>query len=400
VNPHRHPWTLRNQIRDVLVASREAIDGRYGGYALQTDERDGHTYDQRTRHLVGTCRGIYNFAVGARTGGPDWCRPAAEHGLTFLREAHHDPGNGGFDWLLSGRETEDATRYAYGHAFAVLAGAAARRAGIDDRGLLADALGTIEERFWREDDGLLVAERPGDWSDTADYRGQNANMHACEAYLEAHAATGDPEHLDRAERIAERLVREVSGGYEDGLVWEHYTPEWERDADYHREKPDDQFRPWGFQPGHQVEWAKLLLLLHDRRPEAWMVERAEELFEWATTTGWDGERGGFYYGVDFEGEPINPDKYSWTVAEGIGAATLLAERTGEPAYAEWYDRLWAYAREHLINPKYGTWYARLSPDNTYEGAPRGPVVEPGYHPLTNALTAMETLDAAGSGAFT
>ena len=44
----------------------------------------------------------------------------------------------------------------------------------------------------------------------------------------------------------------------DGLVWEHYDRDWNVDWDYHRDDPKHLFRPWGFQPGHQTEWAKLL----------------------------------------------------------------------------------------------------------------------------------------------
>ena len=47
----------------------------------------------------------------------------------------------------------------------------------------------------------------------------------------------------------------------DGLVWEHYDREWNVDWDYHRDDPKHLFRPWGFQPGHQTEWAKLLVIL-------------------------------------------------------------------------------------------------------------------------------------------
>ena len=58
----------------------------------------------------------------------------------------------------------------------------------------------------------------------------------------------------------------------------------------------------------------------------------------------------------------------------------------------YYDRFWEYARTHLIEPRYGTWYEKV----TREGeriapANDGPRVEPGYHPVTNARLAMAAL---------
>ena len=62
-----------------------------------------------------------------------------------------------------------------------------------------------------------------------------------------------------------------------------------------QENPKDLFRPWGFQPGHQIEWAKLLLILRqnlikygeDDRETKWMVERAKSLFFRAYDLAWD-----------------------------------------------------------------------------------------------------------------
>ena len=81
----------------------------------------------------------------------------------------------------------------------------------------------------------------------------------------------------------------------DGLVWEHYDAQWRIDWDYHKDDPKHLFRPWGFQPGHQTEWAKLLLMLDRHRPAAWRLPRARQLFDAALATSWDRERGGMFY---------------------------------------------------------------------------------------------------------
>ncbi|MCM3061032.1 AGE family epimerase/isomerase, partial [Bacillus subtilis] len=57
-------------------------------------------------------------------------------------------------------------------------------------------------------------------------------------------------------------------------VWEHYHADWSIDWDYNKEDSSNIFRPWGFQPGHQTEWAKLLLILERHRPLDWLAPRA------------------------------------------------------------------------------------------------------------------------------
>ncbi|TYL38827.1 N-acylglucosamine 2-epimerase [Natronococcus pandeyae] len=382
---------LRHQFRDVLnFYYPDCIDTAVGGYVAQLDERDGHVYDARTKHLVATARGVHNFSLGVLADGPDWCRYAAEHGLRFLSNEHWDDDREGYDWLLEGRQTRDRTRHCYGHAFVLLAGARATQAGIPGgRAELERAFDVLEERFWEPDHELYADQATPDWELSA-YRGQNANMHACEALLAAYEATGDERYLERSYTIADRFTREVTAAT-DGLLWEHYTAEWEPDLSYNEDSPRHQFRPPGYQPGHHAEWAKLLAVLADHRSEEWLLERARDLFDAAVELGWDDEHGGLYYTVDADGEPIVADKYGWVHTEAIGASALLSRH--DESYGSWYDRLWEYSLEHLRNPRYGNWYERLTREHERDGPNHGPAVEPGYHPLTNCWLAMRALEA-------
>jgi mannose/cellobiose epimerase-like protein (N-acyl-D-glucosamine 2-epimerase family) len=390
MNIYRSRTGLRHQFRDILNFYYPAcIDTAVGGYVAQLDERDGHVYDSQTRHLVATARGVHNFSLGVLEDGPDWCRYAAEHGLRFLSEVHWDNDQKGYDWLLEGREPVDRTRYCYGHVFALLAGARAHQAGIPGgRAELERAFGVLEERFWEPEHGLYADQASPDW-EIEPYRGQNANMHVCEALLAAYEATREDRFLERADTVADRFTREVTSAT-DGLLWEHYTGKWVPDLSYNADEPNHQFRPPGYQPGHHAEWAKLLALLADYQPEEWALERAFELFDAAVDLGWDDEHGGLYYTVEADGEPIVPDKYSWVHTEAIGASALLSRHDG--AYVDWYDRLWEHSLEHLRNPKYGNWYERLTREHERDGPNRGPEVEPGYHPLTNCWLAMRAFE--------
>lgn len=382
------PQWIRQHIRDILSYYHpDCIDRHFGGYVAQLDEQDGHVYDARTKHLVATARAVHNFSVGRLVDGPVWCRAAAEHGLTFLQSGHWDESHMGYDWILAGRDTLDATRHCYGHAFVMLAGSRAHQAGIG-RGLetLERAYDVIDRQFWEPEYGLCADEAAADWSEVSDYRGLNANMHTCEALLAAYEATGESQYVDRAATIAETVTRDLAED-ENGRIWEHYTDDWDIDFEYNRDDPTHQFRPWGYQPGHHVEWAKLLLILHEHAPKPWHISRAKELFDTAVGIGWDDDHGGFYYTVGRDGEPVVADKYSWAVTEGIGAAALLSKH--DAAYRDWYVRLWNYADKHFVNPRHSNWYERLTREHQRDDPNRGVEVEPGYHPINNAWVALQ-----------
>ncbi|MFC6726899.1 AGE family epimerase/isomerase, partial [Halobium palmae] len=181
-------------------------------------------------------------------------------------------------------------------------------------------------------------------------------------------------HLARAFAVAETLTSDLAAET-DGLLWEHYDESWTHDFEHNRDDPEHTFRPWGYQPGHHVEWAKLLLLLDRHRSEPWLARRAGELFDAAVELGWDEEHGGFYYTVDLNGDPVVDDKYGWAVAEAIGASALLREV--DDAYDDWYDRLWSYARERFVDRGHGNWYGKLDREGERPSPNRGVAVEPG-----------------------
>ncbi|WP_418286412.1 AGE family epimerase/isomerase [Halorubrum sp. DTA46] len=380
--------TLRVQYPDVL-ADR--------GYRL-LHPRSGDHYTGDRRHLVATCRSIANFAVGALADGPDWCRDAAEHGLRFLREAHRADG-GGYHLVVDAEgDPVDRTRSAYGHAFVLLAFARAADAGLD--GAAADLEAThqlIGERF-RDDHGLLRSDCDPDWTEREPYRGQNANMHACEAYLAAYEATERSEYLDRARHVAETITVELAAET-DGLLWEHYTDAWDHDFAYNGDEPRHQFRPPGYQPGHHAEWAKFLALL-DRYEAAPPVsekrggrekgggwyERGAELFDAAVEHGWT--ENGFVYTHEAGGSPIVGDRYGWALAEAIGASAALAERAaargddGDAERLDGWNRRLAVCTDLYRGPA-GVWYEKRLAPEAGGGlvAPDPPGVEPDYHPL-------------------
>jgi mannose/cellobiose epimerase-like protein (N-acyl-D-glucosamine 2-epimerase family) len=93
-------------------------------------------------------------------------------------------------------------------------------------------------------------------------------MHGCEAMLAAFQASGEARYLDRAYGLALRVTVDQAAKAGD-MIWEHYDENWEVDWSYNWDDPRNLFRPWGYQPGHQTEWAKLLMILGRYRDEDW-----------------------------------------------------------------------------------------------------------------------------------
>lgn len=380
----RDPDTLLAHIRDTMTFyDPVALDPDGGFFHYFRD--DGSVYDASHRHLVSSTRFVFNYAMAAVAFGRDDYRERARHGLRYLREVHRNADTGGYAWTVRDGRPEDRMNHCYGVAFVLLAYSCGVKAGIAEAAAWMDETWSLlEARFWEPEFGLYRDEADADWNFTG-YRGQNANMHMCEAMLAAYEASGDARYLDRALTLAQNMTQRQAA-QADGLVWEHYDRDWNIDWDYHRDDPKHLFRPWGFQPGHQTEWAKLLLIL-DRHlsargdAPAWLVPTARRLFDTAVARSWDDAFGGLAYGFAPDGSICDDDKYFWVQAESLATAALLAVRTGEDLYWQWYDKLWAYAWQHMVDHRYGAWYRILDRRNSKYSDEKSPAGKTDYHTM-------------------
>ncbi len=380
----REPQALLAHIQHTLSFYAPRAKDPSGGY-FHCYADDGTVYDRRTRHLVSSTRFVFNTALAHRWFGA----PLADvqHALDFVRTAHLQPSGEGYAWEIDWHEgkatVRDGTNHCYGLAFVLLAHAHAADVGVPGAAQgIADTFELMERRFWLPEHGLYADEATPDWQ-VGSYRGQNANMHSCEAMLAAHAATGEARYLDRALLLAEGIARKQAAKAE-GLVWEHYRQDWSPDWDYNRHDKTNIFRPWGYQTGHLTEWAKLLMQLDRRLGSAapdWLVPTACHFFDTAMRLGWDATHGGLVYGFGPDEQVCDGDKYFWVQAESLAAAAWLAVRTGEPRYWDAYDRLWAYAWQHFIDHERGAWWRQLHPDNRKVDTKKSPPGKTDYHTM-------------------
>lgn len=414
------PQVLRAHVADTMAFYHpRAIDPAGGFFHSLRD--DGRIAERSLRHLVSSTRFVYGYALAAVefADAPLAAeyRDAAAHGLRFLREAHRDPDSGGYAWTLRDGVPEDRTQHTYGLAFVLLAYASARKAGLDTAAWMDETWDLLETHAWDPAHGLYRDEADRDWR-YSNYRGQNANMHLCEALIAAHEADGGPRWLPRALALADAMTRRQAS-LAGGLVWEHYCADWSVDWDYHRDDPTHLFRPWGFQPGHQVEWAKLLLQLRDHlgadAPD-WLLPTARRLYDTALAHGWDDAHGGIVYGFAPEslrarspapGEPppdlaaapmyvCDADKYFWVQAEAIAAAWRLHAATGEARYRDDYLRLWDYAWRHFVDHVHGAWYRILDRENRRYDDLKSPPGKTDYHTMGACHDVLAAMRGAAS----
>jgi len=377
------------------------IDQSGGFYHFFLD--DGTVYDRSTRHLVSSTRFIFNYAMAYRQFGDPEYLQALRHGLAFLRDVQRDPQTGGYAWQLEWQDGRkrviDGDNHCYGLAFVLLAYAHASMAGVAEaRPHIEETFALMERRFWQPQHGLYADQASADWSVLDPYRGQNANMHACEALLAAYSATRELHYLHRAETVARNITMRQAG-LAGSFIWEHYREDWSVDWDYNRHDKSNIFRPWGYQPGHFTEWAKLLLLLEREAPQLagpgdWLLPRARQLFQAALERAWDTQHGGIVYGFGPDDEICDGDKYFWVQAESLATAAVLGARTGDTAYWDWYDRIWDYSWRHMVDHEHGAWYRLLSRDNVKQSREKSPAGKTDYHTMGACYEVLGALEAA------
>ncbi len=357
--PFHRQW-LADQANSLFDFFQYRIVNPAGGF-FDLDST-GHPIEvgNPVRQIHNTTRMVHCFAIGTLLGKPG-CDAIVDHGMNYLWNVHRDDRHGGYVWSLDDEGPKDDTKQAYGHAFVLLAASSAKVVGhpLADR-LLEDATQVLDRHFWEDQHGAVAEEFARDWTPLSQYRGQNSNMHLTEALMAAFEATGERSYLDKAERIAELIIgrHAASLGYR---VAEHFHADWSLDRDY---RGYEMFRPYGTTPGHWLEWARLLLqlwVLGDRRLN-WLPEASRALFRQSIELGWDRNKGGFFYALDWNDEPRLPQKLWWPCAEAIGAASFLCEHSPSDFHEAWYRHLWGFADRYLIDHENGGWHPELSED--------------------------------------
>ncbi|MCD7752452.1 MAG: AGE family epimerase/isomerase [Lachnospiraceae bacterium] len=358
-----------------------------GGSAYYLHD-DGSPWVEKTLDNYETCRMVHSYCIGSFLGFPG-SEELVRAGLKSLNGEMQDHLNGGWFTSIYADGTGVPGKLCYAHAFVILAASSAMLAGMEGaRELFDKAVATFDQYYWDEKEGLSRDTWNDDFTVLDSYRGVNSNMHTVEAFLAAADVTGEEKYRIRAGRVIDHVVQWSADN--SWRIPEHYTSDWIPDLECNRDRPDDQFKPYGATPGHGIEWARLItqwaLSTYTDQPEKYgkYVEAAENLFLRAVKDGWsvDGARG-IVYTTDWNGKPVVHDRMQWTLAEGINTSAVLYRVTGKPEYAAYYHDFLQYLEEEVRDHQYGNWIHQLDQHNH-----KLETVWPGKPDIYHALQSM------------
>ena len=329
---------------------------------------DGTPWKERNRETWITSRMAHVYSIGSMLGH-EGSEALADAALKGLRGELHDDQNGGWYAGLTKDNEIVPTKQCYAHAFVILAassGVLAGRKGAEE--LLKDALALYDLRFWNEKEGLSCDTWNTEFTELDSYRGLNANMHTVEAFLAAADVTGDEKYRVRAGRIIDRVL--IWAKDNNWRIPEHFSSDWVPDLECNKDRPDDQFKPYGATPGHGIEWARLITqwalstYKEDKAGATSYIEAAENLYNRAVSDAWNADGApGICYTTDWNGKPVVHDRMHWTLAEAINASAVLHRVTGKEKYAADYAEFMKYLDEKVLDHVNGSWFHQLDREN-------------------------------------
>jgi len=349
------------------------IDSR-GGF-FETLSQGGHGLPDARRARVHP-RQVYAFAQATALGWPHEVRGIVRAGIDYFT-AHYRRSDRLFRTLADPAGAAlDERVLLYDQSFALLGYAAAAGAldalgdfearALELRGAIEDRMSAGHGAFYSSLERQAVRE-------------SNPHMHLLEACLAWAEISADASWLVWVRRLVElALLRFIRT--DNGAIGESYTPAWQ---------PAPGLDGRIIEPGHQFEWAWLLLRC---RPLPLRLPGDMSLQDTALKLLAIGEQYGVHRGVAVnrlldDMSVADADARLWPQTERLKAALLAATITDAPAY--WSIALAATESilPYLRTPVPGLWFDVEKPDGTLVDSPAP--ASTFYH-LVGAIAALST----------
>jgi mannose/cellobiose epimerase-like protein (N-acyl-D-glucosamine 2-epimerase family) len=331
-------------------------------------------------------------------------REAADVGFRFLRDRMWDRTNGGFYWDVdpTGEEVRRPHKHLYGQAFGLYALSEYYLATKNTEALdLAHKLfALIEAKAWDREQGGYREFFARDWSappadvqpylgGSPDHKLMNTHLHLLEALTwYVHAGGG----ALAKERLADLITIQTQTVVRKS--WGACTDRYQRDWTPLLDPPNARVSY-----GHDLEniWLVVDALRALDRPTAPYHDLFRELFAYAMTHGDDRANGGFFD----SGPPQQPAdrraKVWWVQAEALVSALTMFQLTGDPRYADVFERTWAWIDTKQTDWTSGEWFETIQPDGTPRAGNKAHQWKAGYHngrALIEVLERIESLEKA------
>ncbi|WP_417691694.1 AGE family epimerase/isomerase [Roseibium sp.] len=303
-------------------------------------------------------RQIYCYISAQRLGWQGPWRRAVDHGVGFY-EGNYRLEDGTYAALVDGSGKILKRNFnLYDQAFALFALSHMAQALPDQtEQFCAQAerlLDVLYARFHHCQGGFHESDPP-----TAPL-GANPHMHLLEAAL-AWEETGlppGPRFAQLADEIVDLCLTKFISS-ETGAVREDYDLNWQA---------YDSVLGRRIEPGHQFEWAWLLLRWSLRRDDPRILTIAQRLFSNASHFGVCRRRQVAIMALNDDFSPQDEVARLWAQTEWLKSALLLAHLTSGIARNAYRDQAISAGRSlerFLSGPVPGTWYDKIEPDDSF-----------------------------------
>lgn len=332
-------------------------DRARGGFHERLDQQSA-PLDEPRRSRVNP-RQVYCYSLAEDLGwhGPSEC--AVLHGIDYFLKHYRRP-----DRLFRGLVNPDGSvvtdeAVLYDQAFALLGLACAYETTSRDeyRDQARELLGILRARFGHPQAGFN--ERQPSVLPLS----SNSHMHMLEVCL----AWMDLDHDPMWSQLANEIVELALSRFFDpatGFLLEFFDAEW-------RPIAGEEGRL--VEPGHQYEWAWLLLRWSMRSPTAPSAANARaaaiRLVDLAERHGVDPARGVAMNSLRADASVRDPQARLWPQTERIKATCALAELTGDARYWIAANEAALALTKYLATPVRGLWYDKLTADGQFIDEP-------------------------------
>ncbi len=331
------------------------VDRQGGGFFEKIDLQGLPVEEPRRARVV--ARQIYVFATAERRGWLASADALVEHGLAFLFGRLRQAG-GAIAAAVDVDGNPVRTDFdLYEHAFVLFALASACR-GRPDRAHLRTEAESILGRMrsgWGHPAGGFDEARPR----TLPLK-SNPHMHLLEAALAwAEISSGAEQRMWRAlgAEIVELCLRRFIDG--EGAVHEYFDADWQ-----HMAGPQGRV----VEPGHQFEWAWLLLRWAAHEQSTAAADAGRRLLSIGEAHGVDPVRGVAVNEIDDEFEVIDAAAKVWPQTERVKAWHLAASAATQPPVegaAAALDKAVRGLSQYVLESPRGLWREQLAADGRF-----------------------------------
>jgi mannose-6-phosphate isomerase len=321
-------------------------------------------------------RQVFAYSRARQLGWPGAVATAVAHGIEYFL-AHYRRSDDLFRTLVGPDGSPlDERALLYDQAFALLGLAAAYRT-LDNSRFHEQALRVRAQLF------AQLANPAGGFFESIDSPlplSANSHMHLLEASLEWQELDAEGGWGELVTSIVELALSHAIDA-RTGALRELFDGNWD---------PAPGRQGGRVEPGHQFEWAWLLLRCHRRAPDLRLNSAALRLIEIGETRGVDPSRGVAVSALRSDLEVDEPKARLWPQTERIKAACAAAELTGDSRHFVAATEATEALLRYLETPLRGLWRDTLDEAGVFveEPAPASSF----YH-LVGATAELERLAA-------